>query len=333
MSSKTFVTISGSLVIVAFCGCRSFDLKTGVPWAKDAPDPLSTQVARFTGSWKDTTVFAAGKSPQRGFGGRLYFHNRNDEPVKVDGQLVVYAYDDSNGHDPNRMPDRRFVITREQLESHYSESSIGPSYSVWLPWDGVNGPTRQINLLPTFVPKAGQVVVASEARLHLPGPHDPRQDALSQHGRQAVQAASYQKSDSPFASRESEPNQGMPMKETTIHVPASTRTLLSGPRDDSFGPLSQSMAKNGQLSVEQVRQYYEAMDRINANASTESMSPSQRQVSPLEKRLAIRSGPSTRRASLAPSARPFGGPPRWTPLPAGRQFVPQTRPDRLPETR
>ena len=116
--------------------------------------------------------------PSEGLEGRIYLYNRSGDPVKAEGQLVVYAFDESNPRDIDQVPDRRYVFTSEQLQRHYSESSIGPSYSVWLPWDGVGGPPTKVNLVPTFLPTIGQVVVGQEVRQHLPGA-DAHCDAIT----------------------------------------------------------------------------------------------------------------------------------------------------------
>ena len=55
--------------------------------------------------------------------------------MKGRGSLVVYAFDETDRDPANMKPDRKFVFTQEQFEKHYSKSTLGHSYSVWLPWD------------------------------------------------------------------------------------------------------------------------------------------------------------------------------------------------------
>lgn len=113
--------------------------------------------------WKDATYTVAGQQPTRGFGGRLYFQDRAKNPIVVDGELVVYGFSDDR-YDPDRKPEKRFVFTREDLPHHLSMSAAGPSYSIWLPYDHINGEQKNITLIAVFKDaRAGGRVSKSEA--------------------------------------------------------------------------------------------------------------------------------------------------------------------------
>ena len=64
---------------------------------------------------------------------------------------------------------RKYVFTADQLPDHYSKSALGHSYSVWLPWDEVGGPQRQIGLVARFEGRKGGVVMSDMSRQTLPG--------------------------------------------------------------------------------------------------------------------------------------------------------------------
>ena len=47
--------------------------------------------------WSDTVLTQTGQPPIRGFGGRLMFYEgKKEEPIKVEGTLVVYAFDETD---------------------------------------------------------------------------------------------------------------------------------------------------------------------------------------------------------------------------------------------
>jgi hypothetical protein len=51
-----------------------------------------------------------GEAPQRGFGGRLAFYDHDSEKsLLVDGELVVYAFDETNRDPTDNKPTRRYV--------------------------------------------------------------------------------------------------------------------------------------------------------------------------------------------------------------------------------
>ncbi|HEY2760311.1 MAG TPA: hypothetical protein VGI75_06200, partial [Pirellulales bacterium] len=106
----------------------------------------------------------------RGFGGRLYFYGKDpNKPVKVKGSLVVYAFDETNRDPKNVIPDKKYVFTPEQFQRKYSKSTLGDSYSVWLPWDEVGGMQKQVSLVARFSSEKGSMITSDEAHQLLPG--------------------------------------------------------------------------------------------------------------------------------------------------------------------
>ena len=166
-------------VYFAFCllataGCNSWDLNQSISWplGKEKPGKPNKIVA----IWTDTVLYQPNQQPVRGFGGRLMFYEADKEqPVKADGAVVIYAFDETDRDPNNAKPDRKYVFTPEQMPSHYSmakfgKSDLGHSYSVWLPWDEVGGLRKEISLVVRFEPKDGaSVVVGEPSRQLLPG--------------------------------------------------------------------------------------------------------------------------------------------------------------------
>jgi hypothetical protein len=175
-SISTSLALAGSLLLAT--GCRGpwsedwkfkdmFDVNM-TPWSKDEPKVETPR--RIVDAWTDTVLHQAGKTPQRGFGGRLIFYGKKEEqPVLVDGQLVIYAFDETNRASTDNKPTRRYVFPADQMVRHLSKSGAGPSYSVWLPWDEVGGPQKEVSLIARFEPKKGPIVVGEQTRHILPG--------------------------------------------------------------------------------------------------------------------------------------------------------------------
>lgn len=125
---------------------------------------------RIVSTWTDTVLQRAGKPPQRGFGGRIVFFNRETEdPLRVDGQLIVYAYDESDRKPHETHPTRKYVFPKEEFARHESESQLGPSYSVWIPWDDVGGDIKHISLIARFDPDGANYVMGEQTKHLLPG--------------------------------------------------------------------------------------------------------------------------------------------------------------------
>lgn len=147
---------------------KSLDVRRVMWWKSEEPEPQLP--VKLVSTWTDTILHKPGQKSQRGFGGRLVFFGReSDDPVLVDGRLVVYAYDEANSDPRTAEPARRFIFPREQFKRHFSESTLGPSYSVWLPWDEAGGTRKNISLIARFEPYQGQLIVGEQTRHLLPG--------------------------------------------------------------------------------------------------------------------------------------------------------------------
>jgi hypothetical protein len=158
------------LLLSLFTGCTSMSLKKPDVWPLNIEDNKPGKPTQIVTNWTDTILYPSGETPVRGFGGRVMFYTEGKkEPVKVEGTLVVYAFDEKNRDPQNAKPDRKFVFTKEQLAKHYSKSKLGHSYSVWLPWDNAGGDQKEVSLIVRFVPEKGNVVVSDPAKQVLPG--------------------------------------------------------------------------------------------------------------------------------------------------------------------
>lgn len=172
--------------LVAFTGCRGPLASSEPPaddkfapfgkvtnpldWGADPAEPRSGTPERVVATWVDTVRNRSGEQAERGFGGRVYFYDRGADPITVDGRLVVYAFDESNRLPTDHQPTRRYIFPTDQLTRHMSESEIGPSYSLWLPWGSAEGAPTRISLIARFEPtRGGGLVVSDQATQLLPG--------------------------------------------------------------------------------------------------------------------------------------------------------------------
>ena len=155
------------LMLVA--GCTQFNLSRRIPWLGDTLDrPQPSK--KVSAVWTETVRYKSNQPPTRGFGGRLmFFGDRQNKPVRVEGELVVYAFDERNRAPSDSKPTRKYVFPAETLDKLYSKSELGHSYSVWVPWDELGGPQEDISLIVRFNPTEGSPVISDQTKLILPG--------------------------------------------------------------------------------------------------------------------------------------------------------------------
>lgn len=150
---------------------------TKAPWSKsgeEPPEPYPNPV-KLAATWTPDVLVQSGRTPTRGFGGRLFFFDEKTQVVPVEGTLTVHGFEiDKKGSDAQIRP---FKFTPEQFTKHFSKSDFGASYSVWIPWDAVGGDEKRISLVPTFQTTEGKMVQGTPATVILPGRRN--EEALS----------------------------------------------------------------------------------------------------------------------------------------------------------
>lgn len=239
--------VSLTVCLLAVCltaGCASWrdtgagkivsklDVPDGVPWKQKKPRQGTPR--RMVVTWTDAVKQQTGADAERGFGGRIFFYDREEsEPIAVEGQLVVYAFDESDRLPTDNQPDKRYVFPPEQLALHQGESDLGVSYSVWLPWDKVSGAQTEVSLIARFESvRGGALVMSEQNRIRLPGQltspgkvqvasHTPPADAASS---SAVQYAGYTTTVEYDAPDESKKPASAGMESTTIKLPARNKS-------------------------------------------------------------------------------------------------------------
>jgi len=174
----------------------------------------------MTATWASDVLTLPGKAPTRGFGGRFYFYNEKTQAIPVDGDLVVYGFDDTNRQQVTEdlsQANKRFRFTAEQFTTHFTEGELGASYSVWIPWDEAYGAPKKIMLIPTFLTKEGRTLRGVAASLNLPG--------VVKHGQNEMpvqQASALMPNTFPNLNPQSSPNEMSGLRTTTIQVPSSS---------------------------------------------------------------------------------------------------------------
>ena len=156
-----------TLVLSSGCQFAPSKFKMHWPWTKEKTVP---QPERVLAVWTDTVLHQTGQAGVRGFGGRVYFYEQDKtDPIEIDGGLAIYVFDADKLQAHDQRPLRKFVFTAEQFATHMSRTSLGPSYSVWLPWGEVGGPPLRLSLIARYEGSAGGTTISEPTVKLLPG--------------------------------------------------------------------------------------------------------------------------------------------------------------------
>jgi hypothetical protein len=70
----------------------------------------------------------------------------------------------------SELPIANMYSQSDKLQTHYSQSRLGHSYSFWVPWDAAGGPLQHLTLISRFVSNDGTELTAAPAHVVLQGP-------------------------------------------------------------------------------------------------------------------------------------------------------------------
>lgn len=161
-----------SMLLLSCCcmvGCQFAPKKLPDSWKWGADDKPALP-DRILAVWTDTVLHQPNQPGVRGFGGRVFFYLKDQtDPIEVDGKLAVYVFDAEDADPMNQKPLRKYVFTADQFASHMSKTSIGPSYSVWLPWGEVGGPQMKLSIIARFEGVDGGTTISDPTIKLLPG--------------------------------------------------------------------------------------------------------------------------------------------------------------------
>ena len=187
------IALTSCFLLLGFTGCMSMPQVPKIDLsALKSPGPVTSVIA----AWEPAV--SNGDNPMRGFGGRIYFYDQEMiRPVKIDGTVIVYVFNEEGRVPGNSKPDEGFVFDSKTLNSKgvYKKSSLGHSYNLWIPLDaaGPDGQAQKISLIVRYIPKPGKPgasVVSQQATAYLPGKRD--QGAVIGHGDGQGELADFQ---------------------------------------------------------------------------------------------------------------------------------------------
>ena len=240
------------LVLTSGCQIAPKDKPVKWPWKKDKSMPLPD---RMLPVWTDTVLHQPNQPGVRGFGGRIYFYEKDKtDPIVIDGSLAVYVFDADDIDVNTQKPLRKFVFTAEQFNEHMSKTSIGPSYSIWLPWGDVGGPPRRLSLIARFEGREGGTTISDPTIKLLPGvPEKEQGDEATADSKLATKSpfrlSGHQKRNATKSNDDvdTEEVKSEPKIEVkTIELPPSFQRHLRGPSMDTTKPVDSNTSSSNE---------------------------------------------------------------------------------------
>ncbi len=122
--------------------------------------------------------------PSRGFSGQVFFFTgRDSEPALVNGTMRVYLFADRGTHEERAKPLHQYDFTPEAWSAHATMTSLGPGYTVFVPFPGTEPYQVRCQLRARFTAQNGQAIWSEAVAMTLEGPPRPGQEPLSMAGK------------------------------------------------------------------------------------------------------------------------------------------------------
>jgi|GEM_PF-1304573 len=108
--------------------------------------------------------------PGRGFRGWVnFFAPGSPEPVKVDGDVRIYVFDDQGTIEEQAKPIHQFDFNAVTWNAYLYKKEIGPTYGLFVPYTRPNNLEAKVSLMIRLKPKIGSVIYSDMVTIHLPG--------------------------------------------------------------------------------------------------------------------------------------------------------------------
>jgi len=122
-----------------------------------AKNPLAKNAAKTPVEIVDVWSSYAQTTPEgkiiRGMAGRIHFYDTQSkgQPVKVDGDLIVFVFDGNDSDPDHTKPIKIFQFDADTLDQHYShQKPLGHGYNFFLPIDELGGEEKSLSIIARF---------------------------------------------------------------------------------------------------------------------------------------------------------------------------------------
>ena len=160
-----------AMVLCSFVGCATFH----IPFEKKIPKATAADpVVQVLCLWQQ----AEGRDPEgypcKGFSGQILFlSNKAATPVQCEGDVRIYLFDDQGDAEAQAKPLRQFDFDSGSWSIHLTETSLGPTYSVFVPYVRKGVKDANCALRIRLKPKNGPVVFSDLSNMPLNGNKKP----------------------------------------------------------------------------------------------------------------------------------------------------------------
>lgn len=158
-------------------GCASLGKLPFLPGAEQIPEATAADpVVEALCLWQPAEGRGVDGLPTRGFAGQiLFFTRKSASPVKVNGDVRIYLFENRGTASDQSKPIHQFDFLGEVWNRHLQKGTLGPSYHVFVPYVKSHPWQTEGSLRVRLTPKVGAAIYSDLATVMLPGAEEPGQ--------------------------------------------------------------------------------------------------------------------------------------------------------------
>ncbi len=168
MKAKSFIVLSLILTSLS-SGCSTLSM-TSTLMGRQPKENKGLPVVEVMAIWQPGEGKSTKGAPTRGFAGQImFFAQGSKRPIKVDGDLKVYVFDDVGSVEEQSKPIHIYEFKGGALQGYYNEGKLGPSYQLFLPYTRPGMHEAKCTLRMKYNSELSGDVLSSESTIVLSG--------------------------------------------------------------------------------------------------------------------------------------------------------------------
>lgn len=232
-------------------GCAGTELLSR-HWHKLPRASEDNPVVRILCIWEPAEGTGLDGLPTRGFAGQIFFFTAGSPvPVKVDGDVRVYLFDDYGSPDEQAKPIHQFDFLGDAWTIHLHKGALGPSYHVFIPYVRKHPYRANCGLRVRLKPQSGPALFSDTVHVTLPGPTPDDDSQQTGHGATASLPGSSRPQNTAEPARnlpESDRPQGASLTRETIPLTALVKKAHAA-KDKNAEPEKDKEPETGDRGV------------------------------------------------------------------------------------
>lgn len=158
-----------TLLAVLASGCHQFDLFR----RESAKLPEATAehpVVEALCLWEAADGTGLDGLPCRGFAGQiLFFAAGHAAPVRANGHIRIYVFDDQGDYEEQQRPIHQFDFDGAAFQKFLADTNVGAAYQIFVPYTRKGNHRATCSLRVRLTPEHGSPVYSKMASIILPG--------------------------------------------------------------------------------------------------------------------------------------------------------------------